>query len=39
MEKIKEHIVIDKDVKEELDKLGNKGDSYNEIIKRLLKKK
>jgi len=35
----KEHIVISKEVKKELDKLGNKGDTYEEIILRLLKKR
>ena len=34
----KEHIVISKEIKKELDELGNKGDTYEDIIKMLLKK-
>lgn len=37
MNKPKEHIVISKEVKDKLDKLGNKGDTYEDIILRLLK--
>ena len=35
---LKEHILVSKEVKNELDKLvKNKTDTYNDIIKRLLK--
>jgi len=37
IKKQKEHIVISKELKDELDKLGNKGDTYESIIRRLLK--
>ena len=37
VKKQKEHIVISKETKKELDKQGNKGDTYEDIIKRLLK--
>lgn len=35
----KEHIVISKEIKKELDKLGSKGNTYEDIIKILLKEK
>lgn len=35
--KTKEHIVISEETKKQLDQLGNKGDTYEDIIKRLLK--
>ena len=31
------HIVINEETKKELDKLGNKGDTYEDIVRRLLK--
>jgi len=37
MNKPKEHIVISKETKDKLDKLGNKGDIYEDIILRLIK--
>ena len=37
MSKQKEHIVISKETKDKLDKLGNKGDTYEDIILRLIK--
>ena len=37
MNKPKEHIVISKETKDKLDKLGNKGDTYEDIILRLIK--
>jgi len=37
MTKPKEHIVISKETKDKLDKLGNKGDTYEDIILRLIK--
>lgn len=39
IKKPKEHIVMSKETKERLDKLGNKGDTYEDIIVRLLNKK
>jgi len=36
--KPKEHIVISQETKNKLDKLGNKGDTYEDIIIRLIKK-
>jgi len=41
MKKYKQNpkIVVTKELKETLDKLGNKGDTYEDIIWRLIKKK
>jgi len=39
MIKQKEHIVVSKETKNKLDKLGNKGDTYEDIILRLLQLK
>lgn len=34
-----EHIIVSRETKKKLDALGNKGDTYEDIIKSLLNKK
>lgn len=36
---VKKHLVVSEETREKLDKIGKKGDTYEDIILRLLEKK